>query len=135
MSDEREAKMVIVVIKDIFKKIRGGKAVAQGGHCGATFMIERCRRFMDKPLWTPAEKKWMFTDQQTKIVLGAKDEAEMLEVMRLFEEAKIQVFLITDAGKTEFKGPTNTCIAVGPDWNDEIDKITGPLGIHPLKPY
>ena len=134
MSD-REAKMVILVRKDIFKKIRGGKAVAQGGHCGATFLIDRCARYLDRPIWSAAERKWMFADQQTKIVLGCQDEAEMSEVMKLFQEAKIQVYLITDAGKTEFKEPTNTCVAVGPDWNDEIDKITGPQGIHPLKPY
>jgi PTH2 family peptidyl-tRNA hydrolase len=33
-----------------------------------------------------------------------------------------------DAGLTEFNGvPTKTCIAIGPNWSDEIDEITGHL--------
>ncbi len=34
--------------------------------------------------------------------------------------------LVTDSGLTEFKGvPTNTCIAIGPDFEDRIDVIAG----------
>ncbi len=36
--------------------------------------------------------------------------------------------LITDAGRTEFHGePTNTTLAIGPDYSEKIDKITGGL--------
>jgi peptidyl-tRNA hydrolase, PTH2 family len=38
------------------------------------------------------------------------------------------VYLITDAGHTEFKGvPTKTCLAIGPNDVDEIDVVTGHL--------
>jgi PTH2 family peptidyl-tRNA hydrolase len=35
--------------------------------------------------------------------------------------------LITDAGKTFFKEPTKTCLAIGPDKEEKIDRITGKL--------
>jgi PTH2 family peptidyl-tRNA hydrolase len=36
--------------------------------------------------------------------------------------------LIIDSGKTEFGGvPTKTCLAIGPDYSEKIDKVTGNL--------
>jgi peptidyl-tRNA hydrolase, PTH2 family len=135
MSDEREAKMVIVARKEVLDKARKGKCMGQGGHAASTWMIDRCARFNDSPHWSKAERQWMFKDKQSKVVLQAKDLAEIEVVKKLFEDAGIQVYLIVDAGKTEFDGPTETCLAVGPDWADEIDKITGKEGSHPLKLY
>ena len=41
---------------------------------------------------------------------------------------KENVKLITDAGLTEFNGvPTKTCLALGPDYPENIDPITGNL--------
>ena len=38
------------------------------------------------------------------------------------------VQLCVDAGRTEFHGvPTATCCAIGPDWPERIDPITGHL--------
>ena len=46
------------------------------------------------------------------------------------DNAGIECHLITDSGKTEFNGvPTNTCLAIGPDYVDEINKITGHLNL------
>jgi len=42
--------------------------------------------------------------------------------------AGLEVYLITDSGKTEFHGHrTRTCVAIGPDAADKIDEITGQL--------
>jgi PTH2 family peptidyl-tRNA hydrolase len=55
-------------------------------------------------------------------------EEELLALYAKAMEAGIITSLITDAGLTEFNGvPTNTCIAVGPDFEDKIDSITGGL--------
>ncbi len=44
------------------------------------------------------------------------------------DEKGLVCSLIIDAGLTEFGGvPTRTCIAIGPNWSDEIDEITGHL--------
>jgi len=61
----------------------------------------------------------------TKITVSCKDEQELLDLYNQAKDAGIPCVLITDAGLTEFNGvPTNTCIAIGPFWNEEIDKIT-----------
>lgn len=39
--------------------------------------------------------------------------------------------LITDSGLTEFGGvPTKTVCAIGPDYDEKIDKITGHLKLY-----
>jgi len=44
---------------------------------------------------------------------------------------KLETHLITDNGTTEFNSvPTNTCIAIGPDYSDKIDMITKHLKLY-----
>lgn len=62
-----------------------------------------------------------------KIVLKVKDEKELFEYKRLAEREKLVTALIKDAGLTEFKHPTITCLAIGPDRDEKIDKITKKL--------
>ena len=55
-------------------------------------------------------------------------EDELLGVVRAAQEAGVMAHLCVDAGRTEFHGvPTPTCCAVGPDFPDRIDPITGHL--------
>lgn len=50
------------------------------------------------------------------------------EAYQQAKDAGLIVSLIIDAGLTEFGGvPTNTCIAIGPSWEDDVNKITGHL--------
>jgi PTH2 family peptidyl-tRNA hydrolase len=63
-----------------------------------------------------------------KITLGCKDEEELLSLYNKAKEMNIPVVLVTDNGKTEFHGvKTNTAIAIGPWYKDEIDLITKDL--------
>lgn len=62
-----------------------------------------------------------------KIVLKVKDEKELIEYQKKAKSAKLITSLITDAGKTFFKEPTRTCLAIGPDKEEKIDKVTGKL--------
>jgi peptidyl-tRNA hydrolase, PTH2 family len=52
----------------------------------------------------------------------------LLGVVQAAKDAGVLVQLVVDAGKTEFHGvPTPTCCAVGPDYPERIDPITGHL--------
>lgn len=64
----------------------------------------------------------------TKITVRVDSEEELLDIESKAKEAGLPVKLITDAGLTEFNGvPTKTCLAIGPAWEDDINKITGDL--------
>ena len=62
-----------------------------------------------------------------KIVLKVADKKELLEFKRHAESLGIVTALITDAGLTFFKKPTVTCLAIGPDEDEKIDKVTKEL--------
>ena len=60
----------------------------------------------------------------TKICLCVEDEKELLKLYNKVKKERpdIPCELITDCGLTEFNGvPTNTCIGIGPFWNEDID--------------
>jgi peptidyl-tRNA hydrolase, PTH2 family len=123
-------KQVIVMRKDL--NMRKGKMIAQGSHASMSFLTRRiheAQNFMIiyyEPLW-PAAIEWL-ESSFVKICVSVDSEAELLEIAYKAKEAGLETNLITDAGYTEFNGiPTNTCVAIGPDWSDDIDKITGGL--------
>lgn len=141
---EKEAKQIIVIRKDL--NMRKGKMIAQGAHASMKVLIELMHRYNDPyvqyrhPLhqyntWkldigyqTPLEA-WL-NGLFTKIVLGCNSEKELLDLYVKAKQKFLPVALITDAGRTEFKlVPTNTAIAIGPAWSDDIDSITGHLSL------
>lgn len=64
----------------------------------------------------------------TKICVYVNSEEELLNIYNKAKEEGIFCSLIQDAGITEFKGvPTYTCCAIGPDYSENIDKVTGHL--------
>jgi PTH2 family peptidyl-tRNA hydrolase len=65
------------------------------------------------------------------VTLQVDSEEELLDVFQRAETAGLVVHLITDAGLTEFGGePTRTCLAIGPDYDSEIDAVTGDLRLY-----
>jgi PTH2 family peptidyl-tRNA hydrolase len=133
---DRLTKQVIVIRKDL--KMRRGKEIAQGAHAsmGALWAIEQQaldsgpdRRFYPDDVFEAALawKNGVFT----KVCVTVDSEIELLALLEQAKAAHLPHKLITDNGKTEFHGvPTNTCIAIGPGWADEIDKITGHLKLY-----
>jgi PTH2 family peptidyl-tRNA hydrolase len=143
---EREAKQVIVVRKDL--NMRKGKMVAQGSHAslGAVLLIQEAfdnideygRRISEKfhdgrtrPFFEEetlvAARSWL-EGQFSKICVSVDDETELMRIYAAAERAKLPVKLITDSGRTEFHGvPTRTCLAIGPCWAEDVDRITGDL--------
>lgn len=59
-----------------------------------------------------------------KITNNSED--ELLTIFNMAEDVTLSS-LIKDLGKTEFKEPTYTAVAVGPDTNEVVDNITGHL--------
>ena len=62
-----------------------------------------------------------------KIVLKVSSLKELLELKKLAHKYNLISALITDSGLTFFKEPTITCLGIGPDLEEKIDKITSKL--------
>lgn len=121
-------KQVLVYRRDL--KMRKGKIAAQCAHASMAVFFRRDEGPLDRvevPLDGPmaAWAKGRFA----KVVLSVETEPELLKIAELAEARGLPCALITDAGKTEFKGqPTRTTVAIGPAAAEEIDAITGPEG-------
>jgi len=116
-------KQVILIRKDL--KMRRGKEIAQGSHASMAFLIK-----YPIPNKAPIIKEWL-EGGQTKICLQIHSEEELLELFKQADMAGLRANVITDAGRTEFNGvPTRTCLAIGPDKGEAIDKITKHLKLY-----
>jgi len=126
-------KQVIVVRKDL--NMRKGKIAAQVAHASLASVLNRMYTIMDPGYIhyhltlrdNSVLAEWL-SGKFTKICVSVNSDEELLEIQNKAIENDIYCTLITDAGNTEFHGvPTNTCLALGPDYSDKIDKITGEL--------
>lgn len=110
-----EYKQVILVRQDL--KMTKGKMAAQVSHASVEALLKSHADDRDK--WRRQGMK--------KVVLKVKDLNELLEYKRKAEDAGLVVALITDAGHTQLAPGTTTCLGIGPDKAEKIDKITGGL--------
>jgi peptidyl-tRNA hydrolase, PTH2 family len=135
-------KQVIVVRRDL--GMRKGKMIAQGAHASLgsileMFQVTDSTEDFDRDkkqgtytlsLEVPAGSaldEW-FSGHFTKICVYVNSEEELLEVHRNALAKGVPSTLIQDAGKTEFHGvPTYTTLAVGPDFSERVDEVTGNL--------
>lgn len=133
---ERTPKQVIVIRKDL--KMRRGKEIAQGAHASVAFLTNQIRALMDyydRPFsynlrLSEAEEEWIRGNFR-KVTVQVHSEEELLAVHDAAEKAGLTSAMITDAGLTEFGGvPTLTALAVGPDWDEKIDPVTGHLELY-----
>lgn len=111
-------KQVIIIRKDL--NMRKGKMIAQGCHAS----LKVYKRYKDTD---PDKFKLWEIGGETKIVVGVDSGQELVN---LYAEAQLQGLfsaIIRDEGRTEFKEPTLTAVAIGPGDNIIIDKITGHL--------
>jgi PTH2 family peptidyl-tRNA hydrolase len=107
--------------------MNAGKLAAQASHASISFLVDR---FIKKDKLTEAETIWV-EEKFTKICLKVNSEEELLRIYQSAKSQNLECVLITDAGLTEFHGvPTKTCIAIGPDFSDKIDKITNNLKLY-----
>jgi PTH2 family peptidyl-tRNA hydrolase len=113
-----KSKQVIVMRTDL--GMRKGKMIAQGAHASLKVMLD----FEG----TAAMQDWL-QGQFTKICVKGESEDHIKDLYKKAQALRIPCSLILDAGLTEFKEPTYTCIAIGPGWAEDIDKITGGLSL------
>ncbi|MGV8131711.1 MAG: aminoacyl-tRNA hydrolase [Candidatus Pacearchaeota archaeon] len=128
MVKKRDVKQVVVMRKDL--GMRTGKMVAQGCHA-VLGLYKRYTELEAKGTPKPeAMRQWEQDHEHgfAKICLRVESEHELLELAHKARAMNIPCTIITDSGKTEFNNvPTITCMAIGPDYSDRIDQITGHL--------
>ncbi|MGC9059288.1 MAG: peptidyl-tRNA hydrolase Pth2 [Candidatus Aenigmatarchaeota archaeon] len=108
-------KQVIIVRKDL--EWGKGKLAAHVAHASleAAFQVDR-----------ETLEKWR-KEGAKKVVLKVKDLKELKEIEKKLKKEKISYVKISDAGLTQLKKGTVTCIGIGPIEEKIIDKITGKL--------
>jgi PTH2 family peptidyl-tRNA hydrolase len=127
-------KQVIVIRRDL--RMRRGKEIAQGAHASMAWLRQRIMPQLtlagtvDRIPLSEAERVWL-EGSLRKVTVKVGSEAELLAVYDKAVEAGVLVHMITDRGLTEFGGvPTRTCLAVGPDYDDRVDPVTGDLELY-----
>ena len=115
-----EYKMVIVVRSDL--GLSKGKAAAQAAHAAVNCAFASKKKDPD------TFAKW-YNEGQRKVVLKVDDEMDLFELKAVADARGVINSVVTDAGRTEIAPGTVTCIGIGPDREDEIDRITGDLSM------
>ncbi len=115
--DGGEVKQAIVMRTDL--KMGVGKIAGQAGHA-AVLGYRRVKEEFPK-----IAQKWE-EEGEKKVVLKIGSEKEFFT---LYEKAKKEIpcALVRDAGKTQIESGTATCFAIGPYYNEAIDKFTKDL--------
>ena len=108
-------KQVIVVRSDL--KLPKGKLAAQVAHASVDAALNANRLKVHR--WRRQGAK--------KIVLKIKGKDELLELAEDAAKLRLNTAIIRDAGKTVVKAGTITCVCIGPDREELIDKVTGKL--------
>lgn len=108
-------KQVILVREDL--KLPKGKLAAQSSHASVDATLKSDKKIVD--FWKKQGGK--------KVILKVKDEKELLEYKKKAEELELKTALITDAGRTVLEPGTITCLGIGPDLEEKIDKVSGKL--------
>lgn len=108
-------KQVIIIRQDL--KLPKGKMAAQAAHASVEATLRSEKEIV---------RDWRGSGM-AKIVLKVADEKELLKINQIAKDANLVTAVITDAGKTVIAPGTRTCMAIGPDEEDEIDAIVSEL--------
>lgn len=71
-------------------------------------------------------RKWEIEGEK-KVILQVQSLKELFEIYEIAKKSDTATYLVKDAGLTELPSSTVTCLAIGPDVDEKIDKITGDL--------
>lgn len=108
-------KQVILVRMDL--KMEKGKLAVQCSHAAVEAVLKTNREKVNE---------WLH-DGGKKVTLKVESLKELQKYKQEAEDIGLKTALITDAGKTFFTKPTTTCLAIGPDDEEKIDRVTGQL--------
>lgn len=134
-------KQIIVIRKDL--KLPKGKLAVQVAHASVKAIMDAAWRttmgpdHFFKELHTMAVYgfpttspiiEWLTNGDYAKVCVTVEAEKDLDFIFENAKLAKLPCAMIIDHGRTVFNGiPTKTCVAVGPDYPDKIDRITGHL--------
>lgn len=108
-------KQVILVRSDL--KLPKGKMAAQCAHAAVEAEINSPRKKVEE---------WL-NEGMKKVVLKVKDLEELRKFEKLARKEKLVVSVIEDRGLTVVEPGTITCLAIGPDEEKLIDRLTDHL--------
>jgi PTH2 family peptidyl-tRNA hydrolase len=108
-------KQVILVRQDL--KLPKGKLAAQVSHASVESLLKSHRDDI---------AKWR-SEGMKKVILKVSDEKEIMKYKTKAEDFGLVVALIIDAGRTVLEPGTITCLGIGPDKEEKIDRVTGLL--------
>lgn len=98
-------------------KLPKGKMAAQAAHASVDAVLKS----------SDAKISSWRAEGMKKVILRVEDEKQLLEYQNKAKAEKLVAAIITDAGKTVVSPGTKTCLAIGPDDEEKIDKVTGNL--------
>ena len=117
-------KMAIVLRKDLI--LSEGKFAGQVAHaaCGCYKIAKEDE--LDTLLNEDVAEKW-FNEGQPKIILQVPSEEDLRQLVVKCILKEIPYYEVRDFGLTELEPNTFTCIGIGPDLTENVNKITGSL--------
>ncbi len=110
-------KQVIVVRRDL--RLDKGKLAVQVAHASLDSYKKSPPAFRDE--WESEGSK--------KVVARAETLKELLDLQKQARSLGLPCSLIRDAGRTQLKPGTITCLGIGPAQEMDIDRVTGKLKI------
>jgi peptidyl-tRNA hydrolase len=108
-------KQVIAVNRKL--QLPKGKLAAQVAHAAVGAFLAASKS---------AQQGWL-QEGMPKIVLCVEDEAALLHLCHLAEQAGVPTCLVEDAGRTVLPAGTRTCLGIGPAPDEAVDQLTGDL--------
>jgi len=108
-------KQIIVMRADL--NMSRGKIAAQACHAS----LGAYKKADDRKL-----KTWELEGEK-KVVLKVNSLEDLFEIYELVKVTDLPIYLVHDAGHTEIPKSTVTCLGIGPDEDEKIDKITQEL--------
>ena len=108
-------KQAIVVRKDL--KWGKGKLVVHALHAAIGSIRKTDEEIVQK--WESEGAK--------KVLLKVSSEKELKGLQKMAKKEEIPNSLVSDAGLTQLKKGTVTALAIGPDKESKVDKVTGKL--------
>lgn len=117
-------KMAIVVRKDL--KLSKGKLAGQVSHAAIGCYKKVKEDELNTLLNEDIAEKW-FEEGQVKVILQVPTEEDLHQLVAKCVLQEVPCFEVRDLGLTELEPNTFTCVGIGPDLSDKINRITGSL--------
>jgi len=125
--DYQTTKMKMVIVMASHLKMGRGKEIAQGGHAVMGAYNDSMWRW--GPIGGDMSEAWEENGKK-KVCLKVYSEDEIVRLAMLCEAADIGHYLVRDAGRTEVAPMSATALGIGPDYEHNIDRITGELALY-----